>query len=397
MEPTQEHPQELSRVLRREIAAAGPISFARFMEHCLYHPAFGYYSRGLGGGGGRDYVTSSSLHRAFGALMARQAEEMWRGAGRPAPFRFVEFGPGEGTFACDFLGAAAARMEFARALEYVLVEPSPALRARQRERLSHLAPALAGLPEPRWVDLETLASAGVPDGCLFANEVLDAFPVHRVVGTAEGPREIHVAVREEGLLETLLPLSDDRLAAFLDESGIGLEEGQEVDISLEAPRFTGRIARLLGRGYVLIVDYGYEAADLYHAARRRGTLLAYHRHRTNEEFLARPGEQDLTAHVDFTAVVRAALQAGMRVAGRTSQAHFLLALGALEFLEDASLSERETLKEIVLPDRMGGAFRVLVLAKGDVPDSLRGLTAPWEAVSAPASPASFRDTPQARV
>lgn len=394
--PTPEHLQELDLVLRREIADRGPIPFARFMERCLYHPTLGYYSRGLGGGGGRDYVTSSSLHGAFGALMARQAEEMWRGAGSPAPFRFVEFGPGEGTFACDFLSAAARMTGFAGALEYVLVEPSPGLRERQRARLSRLVPSLAGLREPRWEDLETLESAGIPVGCLFANEVLDAFPVHRVVGTAEGPREIHVAVREEALLETLLPLSDDRIAAFLDESGIALEDGQEVDISLEAPRFAGRVAGLLGRGYVLIVDYGYEAADLYHPARRRGTLLAYHRHRTTEDFLARPGEQDLTTHVDFTAIVRAARRAGMRVAGRTSQARFLLALGALEYLEDASLQEREALKEMVLPDRMGGVFRVLVLAKGDVPDSLRGLSAPWDAVPVLANPGSLRDAPQAR-
>jgi SAM-dependent MidA family methyltransferase len=394
--PTPEHSQDLDRVLRKEIADRGPISFARFMERCLYHPTLGYYSRGLGGGGGRDYVTSSSLHGAFGALMARQAEDMWRGAGSPATFRFVEFGPGEGTFACDFLSAASGMTGFARALEYVLVEPSPGLRERQRARLSRLARALAGPREPRWEDLETLESAGIPDGCLFANEVLDAFPVHRVVGTKEGPREIHVAVREEALLETLLPLSDGRIAAFLDESGLALEDGQEVDVSLEAPRFASRMAGLLGRGYVLIVDYGYEAKDLYHPARRRGTLLAYHRHRTSEDFLARPGEQDLTAHVDFTAIVRAARQAGMRVVGRTSQARFLLALGALEFLEDASLPEREALKDMVLPDRMGGVFRVLVLAKGDVPDSIRGLSAPWEVVPVPANPGSLRDTPQAR-
>src|SRR5574341_1073361 len=118
-----------------EIAGRGPIPFARFMEICLYHPTLGYYTRGLGGGGGRDYLTSSGLHRAFGALMARQAEEMWRRSGRPAPYLFVEFGPGEGYFAWDFLQEAARHHGFLQALRYVMVEPSPALRERQRARL----------------------------------------------------------------------------------------------------------------------------------------------------------------------------------------------------------------------------------------------------------------------
>jgi len=387
--------QALERVIRREIEASGPIPFARFMDHCLYHPSFGYYTRGLGGGGGRDYVTSSGLHRAYGALIARQAEEMWRGAGAPSPFRFVEFGPGEGYFACDFLRAAVASAEFARALEYVLVEPSPTLRARQEERLTRMMASLSGdaPAATRWEVLAALARAGIPNGCLFANEVLDAFPVHRIVGAADGPREIHVAARDGALHETLGPLSDPELAGFLLESGILLEDGQEIDVSLEAPRFVSRIAGLLGSGHLIIVDYGHPAADLYHPARRRGTLLAYHRHRTTEEFLARPGEQDLTAHVDFTAIERAALKSGMSVAGLTSQSRFLLALGALEFMESEGPSERERLKDLVLPDRMGGVFRVLVLAKGNRPATLRGFRTPWAAAPESPEPVRPHDTP----
>jgi SAM-dependent MidA family methyltransferase len=374
--------QDLLSLILGDIEATGPIPFARFMDLCLYHPAFGYYSRGLGGGGGRDYVTSSALHRAYGSLMARQAEEMWRGAGEPAPFRFVEFGPGEGHFAADFLRSAATSDGFARALEYVLVEPSAVLRARQQERLAGVAARLPGFaPAFAWQDLPALTRSGVPDGCLFANEVLDAFPVHRIVGAAGGPVEIHVEAHEGALRETLAPLSEPGLAEFLRAGEIRLEDGQEIDVSLEAPRFIGTIARLLGRGYAVVVDYGYQAADLYHPARRRGTLLAYHRHRATEELLARPGGQDLTAHVDFSAVTGAAVSAGMRVAGFTSQARFLLALGALEFFESADLREKEALKDLVLPDRMGGVFRVLVLAKGEVPTAIRGLTTPWADVA----------------
>ena len=376
----------LATVLEAEIAARGPIPFARFMELCLYHPRFGYYTRGLGGGGGRDYVTSSGLHRAFGALVARQAEEMWRRLGRPEPFLFVEFGPGEGFFAADFLGEAGRREGFARALRYLLVETSPVLAARQKARLAGRAAV-----RPAWVTEEELEARSGFTGCLFANEVVDAFPVHRVVGTAEGPREIHVTLRDGRLAEEILPLSGDAVARFLAEAEIAPEAGQEVDLNLAAPCWLAWALGLLKRGYGLIVDYGHEASELYRPARRRGTLLAYHRHRVHEDFLSEPGEQDLTAHVDFTALRRAAETAGARVIGAVSQARFLLALGALEFLrEDGAepgllqagasierLRDREALKELILPDRMGEKFTVLAIGVGDVSRDLTGLREPW--------------------
>jgi len=378
----------LRAALDSEIAGRGPIPFARFMEICLYHPQQGYYTRGLGGGGGRDYLTSSGLHRAFGTLVARQAEEMWRGCGRPDPFWFVEFGPGEGLFAGDFLAEAERLGAFARSLRYVLVEVSPVLAARQRARLQ----GRTTLPV-EWATEETIESRRGFTGVLFANEVIDAFPVHRVVGTPEGPREIHVAIEGENLREVLLPLSIPAVGRFLEETGVALEDGQEVDINLAAPCWLAWAVSCLRRGYVILVDYGHEARDLYHPSRRRGTLLAYHRHRTNEDFLERPGEQDLTAHVDFTALKRSAEGAGARVLGLVTQSRFLIALGALEFLEAAPielpagggdpgstvdrLREREALKEIVLPGRMGEKFRVLVLGVGDVGRELAGLAEPW--------------------
>ena len=377
----------LRREIQDEILTRGPIPFARFMELCLYHPRHGYYTRGLGGGGGRDYLTSSGIHRAYGALLARQAEEMWRRTGRPDPFYFVEFGPGEGRFAADFLQQAAGVNGFAEALRYVLVESSPALAARQRALLSGRSQRSV-----EWSDERGLEGRAPFPGCLFANEVLDAYPVHRVVGSPEGAREIHVAWNGGTFQEVLLPPSAGAIGRFLVEAGIELQDGQEVDLNLAAPCWIGWAVRLLERGYLLLVDYGYEAADLYHPARRRGTLLAYHRHRISEEFLLRPGEQDLTAHVDFTALQRAAEQAGARTLGLTTQGRFLLALGALEFLPvqpaargperdpDTAirhLRETEALKQLVLPERMGDRFRVLILGAGGVPRDLAGLAEPW--------------------
>jgi len=363
----------LDPVLRETIRAGGPIPFATFMDLCLYHPEHGYYTRGLGGGGGRDYLTSSGVHGAFGRLVARQAGEMWRLLGEPARFRFVEFGPGEGRFAADFLAAARPDTPFARALDYILVERSPALRSRQARLLKD-----ASIAPPVWRSLEDLErEAPGAAGCLFANEVLDAFPAHRVAGTAEGLREIHVDLDADRFRETPGPLSTPGLADYLERNAIAPEPGQIVDVAPEAARFTARLAGVLERGWGLLVDYGAAAGELFHPIRRGGTLRAFHRHRLSHDLLARPGEQDLTAHVDFTAVRRAAATAGWEVAGQVSQTHFLLALGALEEYETQDLTGREGLKDLVLPDRMGGAFQVLVLARGGAPASIRGLSAPW--------------------
>lgn len=382
----------LERHLVAGIESGGPITFARFMELALYHPEHGYYTRGLGGGGGRDYLTSSGLHRVFGALLARQAGEMWRLLGEPARFRFVEFGPGEGLFAADFLRAAVADPPFARALEYRLVETSPALRARQAERLTrHLPSALEGVAW-RHVDLGSLEAEPAFEGCLFANEVLDAFPVHRIVGASGGPLEAHVGVEAGALVDRLLPIADPETRDYLAAHDLRPEPGQVIDIQPAAACFVSRAARRLARGWFVVVDYGYEAADLFHPARRRGTLMAYHLHRAHEAFLDRPGEQDLTAHVDFTAATRAAEAAGLERAGLTSQARFLLALGALDGFESADLREREAIKDLVLPDRMGGVFRVLVLRTADLDAPLRGL-GEVRPPAAAASPTMLPDRP----
>src|SRR2546428_6339389 len=216
------HPSDrLKSEIAAEIATRGPIPFARFMELCLYHPTLGYYARGVGGGGGRDYVTSSGIHRAFGALLARQVEEMWRRGGRPDLLQFVEFGPGEGRFGADFMREATRSPAFAAALRYVLVEPSPALQERQRSRLK----GRTSIPVS-WADEAGLDARAQFTGCLFANEVLDAFPVHRVVGTPEGPREIHVAVRGREVLGTRPPLPAPPLEPFPRRSAVRLQPGQ---------------------------------------------------------------------------------------------------------------------------------------------------------------------------
>ena len=384
-----------------EIEAGSPIPFARFMDLCLYHPSYGYYPRGIGGGGGRDYLTSSGTHRVFGTLVARQVEEMWRRTGLPGRFMFVEFGPGEGLFAADFLREAQRTERFARALEYILVEPSPVLRRRQRELLV----GRASIPLAWAEDHDLERQVGGTEGCLFANEVLDAFPVHRVIRTGRGISEVHVAARDGRLVEILerpSTIEIEKHLRHLHSLGVTLEEGQEIDLNLAAPRWMARAVRLLRRGYLMVIDYGHEARALYSPERRRGTLLAYHRHRVGEDFLSRPGEQDLTAHVDFSTLLAAAEREGARSLGLVTQARFLLALGALDFLRDprdhegslplqgaapsrAALREREALLDLILPGRLGERFRVMIVGVGDVPWDLSGLAAPWARLGAAAA------------
>src|SRR2546425_5761832 len=175
------HPSDrLKSEIAAEFATRGRNPFARFMELCLYHPTLGYYTRGIGGGGARDYLTSSGIHRAFGALLARQVEEMWRRGGRPDLYQFVEFGPGEGRFAADFMREATRSPAFAAALRYVLVEPSPALQERQRSRLK----GRTSIPVS-WADEAGVGARAQVTGCLVANEGLDGFPGARAVWAPE--------------------------------------------------------------------------------------------------------------------------------------------------------------------------------------------------------------------
>jgi SAM-dependent MidA family methyltransferase len=363
----QSNPTPIHDWIRERIAREGPVTFARFMEWALYHPEYGYYTAGPSIGPRGDFTTSPEASPAFGYALTRHVQDVDLLLGTPTPMRVVEFGPGLGTLARDLLDRLKRDDPnlYAR-LRYTLVDVSPSLAATQRDRL--FREHEAGV---EWRSAEDpLAQA--TQGAVIANEVVDAFPVH-VVENHEGQlREHYVGLGDEGNLKPQLgPLSDEALRRFLVEQGITLEPSERIEINLAADTWLAQIAERLERGVVLIIDYGDTAPSRYSPARREGTLLGYHRGAVTDNLLARPGEQDLTALVDFTALERSAVRAGFDVAGLTRQAPFLLGLG---LGTDIRPEHEATELDAVLALRRGmhglldmgglGRFHVLVLSKG---------------------------------
>ncbi len=354
----------LTDILVARIARDGPLTFAAFMEACLYDPAHGYYTRRVPERGQRDYVSSPEVGPLFARLLGWQFDEMWEALGRPARFELVECGAGRGALAAGILESVHRQApDFAAALRVTLVETS--LRLREQAQA-----ALEGQGE-RVAIVERLP-AGVA-GCLLSNELVDALPVHRVVQRGNALREIYVSARSGELVETEGDPSSPALARFLERYGAPLEDGQQAEINLAALDWLEQAAAALERGFLLTIDYGYRARELYGAAHQRGTLLAYSEHRTSEDWLSKPGEQDLTAHVDFTALEERGSELGLASLGYVPQAQFLLALarasGLVERLErEAETPEaraaRNQLKQLIHPEGMGEAFKVLLQGKG---------------------------------
>jgi SAM-dependent MidA family methyltransferase len=354
----------LTDILLERIRRVGPLTFAAFMDACLYHSEHGYYTRARPAEGAGDYFTSSDVGPLFARLLARQFREMWESLGKPAQFHLVECGAGSGRLAAQ-LPAAVAEHEpdFGRALELTLVEASAALRAQ------------AGLAAPRVQLRESLPNRLA--GCIFSNELLDAMPVHRVVQRESSLREIYICVEGGELRETEGPLSSPALAEYMNRHGAPLEDGQFAEVNLAALEWLEKAAAALQRGFILTIDYGYRARELYGPAHRRGTLLAYRGHRAEENWLDAPGEQDLTAHVNYTALEERGRQLGLEPLGFTTQANFLLALARACGLEQMSSSEREATRrqliQLIHPEGMGETFKVLVQAKGVRGTRLSGL------------------------
>lgn len=350
------------------------------MQLCLYHPEFGYYTQGRERTGVKgDYFTSSDLHPIFARLLARQGAEMWELLGRPAKFTWVEMGAGRGWFARDFLHWVANAMpDFRAALDYLAVEAGPGQRERILER--------AGSGQLRVIS--TVEELAPVTGCFFSNELVDAFPVSVVTRSDGRLKEIYVAAERGTLCEKLGPISDSAVAAAVARYANQLEEGHRVEVSLTADRWIRSVAEKLERGFVVTIDYGDLAPRLYTRERPQGTLLAYHRHTASEDLFGAPGEQDLTAHVNFSALIDAGREAGLDFSGLTTQERFLVALGEesqFSELYDPGQTEAErvqarlSLKRLIFPGElegpagMGAIFKVLIQHRGVEAPRLTGL------------------------
>lgn len=352
--------------IRAEIRDAGPMPFARFMELALYDPDGGYYrSAAARPGRAGDFVTAPELDPIFGESLAVAIAEAWDRLGRPAPFVVREHGAGEGALATAILGAEAVA-PLGDALRYQAVEVDPRRLAGLRARLE--AAGLADRLDDEPSDPEPLT------GVVLANEVLDALPVHRVRRRGAVLRELAVDLDAGGtLVETEIDPTTPALAERLARDGIELVDGQTAEICLALDAWISDAVRPLERGLLLLIDYGAPATELYDPVRRRdGTLRAYVRHQVHDDPLRHVGRQDLTAHVDVTAVERAAAAAGLTTVGITTQAEALMGLGvearlraiqadpATSFERYATL--RASLMRLLDPAAMG-RFRVMAFGR----------------------------------
>ena len=394
--------------LKAEIARSGPITFARFMAVALTDPDRGYYAttddRPTRSG---DFLTAPELHPVFGATLARALEALWRAIGAPDPFDLVEFGAGSGQLALDILhGLRDRSADLLEALRYRPIEVVPRRGAAINERLAaagferQLAPPASVQPGPPasvQPDPEPVQPDPTPEarvGIALANEFLDALPVHRVEQTPDGLVELNVDWSDAaaGFIEVGGPPSSPNLAARLAEEGIVLEPGQRAEICLELDRWADELTTSVDRGLALVIDYGDAAASLYGGARPRGTLLAYAGHRVHEDVFAAIGRQDVTAHVDFSAVTAAAERRGWHRSGMTTQASFLVAAGLQGELQTRRSDPMATAQDYLalrsavgrlLDPRVLGGFRVLGLERGVASSGGESPVATWWAAVAP--------------
>jgi SAM-dependent MidA family methyltransferase len=357
------HSQRVAERIRDEIATAGGwIPFARYMELALYAPGLGYYAAGatkLGAAG--DFVTAPELTPLYGGAVATQVAAILAASGRR---EVVELGAGSGRLAADVIAGLAARD--ALPSRYAILEPSPELRERQRATLAReVAPFLDRVA---WLD----ALPAAVDGAVLANEVLDAIPVHLVArrdgtylerGVTAAPPASGVAFAWEDRP------ADGRLAALAaSRFPPGGDYASEVNPAAEA--LVAGVARRLAGGAMLLVDYGFPAAEYYHPQRGTGTLMCHYRHRSHAEPFAWPGLTDITAHVDFSAMAEAGARAGLTVAGFAAQAPFLIGCGILDALAAAGAPESPgyiraaaAVQKLLSPAEMGELFKALALAR----------------------------------
>jgi len=358
----------LSSIIIQKIKQHGPISFYDFMEMALYYPELGYYTSShekIGAQG--DYYTSSNLTSAFGEMLGKQIEEMWGVLGYKK-FTVVEMGAGRGLLSGDVLSYLKKNHELYRGLNYCIVEKSPTLRKEQKTRLV--------AENVSWYDSITELSGMT--GCIFSNELPDAFPVHVVVMENE-LTEVFVDY-ENSFIEVLRPAKGE-LKNYLEELKINLPFGYRSEINLDAIKWIHEISSTLKKGFVITIDYGYPSDELYQEYRNRGTLMCYYKHSVNEMPYEHIGEQDMTTHVNFSALDHWGRKTGLDFCGFTDQMHFLIGLGIDEYLKNLQEKDPANYYRKMLPVKtllmeMGETFRILIQKKGVERFELSGLKFP---------------------
>jgi SAM-dependent MidA family methyltransferase len=353
---------QLAERIRRE----GPITFQEWMKTALYDPTMGYYNRTDLKRWGRegDYRTSPERTDLFAATFARHFQLLYDDLQRPVEWTIVEAGGGDGQFASGLLRTLQEQYpQVFSATHYVFDEASDDARRRARQRLNEFGDRVL------FGSIKSLPPLN--PGIVFSNELLDAFPVHRLKMVNDQLFELYVTLDGDGQFEwSLGPLSSSRLAELCEEQGLALANGQIIEVNLGIESWLSAVAKKLQSGYLITVDYGAEAPELYgFRERHMGTLRAYSRHAFVDDVLKRPGEHDITTSVDWTQVMRAGERLGLEVVGLEQQDKFLQREGLLEELERritnaTSDAERLVLttsaREMILPGGMASSFRVLI-------------------------------------
>lgn len=350
---------QLRALIGNEIRASGGwISFARFMELALYAPGLGYYSAGsrkLGAHG--DFVTAPEISPLFARCLARQLAQL----AQQGMNTVLELGAGSGALAAELL-LEMDRLGCAPDA-YLILELSADLRERQHAGIAERAPAQ--LNRVQWVDVLPAKFNGV----IIANEVLDATPAHWIRSSDSSIDEIGVAVNEaQSFIRSQRPAQGGLLAIA---SSLNLPPGYETEINLTSRALVASLMRVLARGAALFIDYGFPAREYYHPQRDRGTLMCHYRHHAHADPFAFVGLQDITAHVDFSAVAASAQRGGAQVLGYTSQANFLINCGITDLLSTTPAGDTRAyaplasqVQKLTSPAEMGELFKVIALGKG---------------------------------
>lgn len=348
------------------------------MEMALYSPFYGYYagdSARIGRAG--DFYTSPHLHDIFGAMLGRQMEEMWGLVGYPGVFQVVEMGAGAGFLAKDILqylkkaedngqGTESSKDIFQH-LVYTIVEPNPSMRADQQSLLGDLCDKVTWCSD--------ICTLGPFTGCFLSNELLDAFPV-RMVEMDGDLMEIYVSCDGNDLIEVKGPCSGE-VYKYVKDFALVFPEGYRTEVNLRIRDWIRKVSEKLMEGFVLTIDYGYPAQDYYSSDRSRGTLLCYYQHQVNEEPFEHIGEQDITAHINFSSLKKWGEEVGLKTVGFCSQGTYLVSLGIDEIIMERyenspDLFDIAKIKGLILPQGMGESHKVMIQYKGKGQPELRG-------------------------
>jgi len=367
--------KELIKVIKDRINKNGSISFRDFMDMALYYPELGYYtSPKVKIGGYGDFYTASELDRAFGELLAKQFKQIYNEKVKERPFQIVEIGAGKGYLAYDILNYLInSNPEVFKNTRYIIIEKSPYHIDIQKE-------ILKDFENVEWIqDIIDFEDESI-NGVIFSNELFDSFPVHLIRKINGKIYEVFITVDDEDNVKEVLKDANEDIMRYIDELNIKIFEGMQTEINLDAKDYIQKIGKKLNKGYVITIDYGYPSAELYKPYRMRGTLLCYHKHKYSENFYENVGLQDITSHVNFSALKYYGRLAGLEFLGFTDQAHFLTNLGLLDILnelqqrDDYESYERiNRLKSLVLPKGMGEKFKVLVQYKNVKNPDIKGL------------------------